>query len=51
MKILCLGHVSYDITFPVKEFIVENKKIRTEESIECGGGSVSIEAFLLCRWG
>lgn len=51
MKILCLGHVSYDITFPVKEFIVENKKIRTQERVECGGGPASNAAYLLGRWG
>lgn len=51
MKILCLGHISYDITFPVKEFITENKKIRTDRRIECGGGPASNAAYLLGSWG
>ena len=51
MKILCLGHISYDITFPVKEFITENKKIRVNERIECGGGPASNAAYLLGKWG
>lgn len=51
MKILCLGHVSYDITFPVEEFITENKKIRTKSRVECGGGPASNAAYLLGLWG
>ena len=50
MKILCIGHISYDITFPVKEFITENKKIRVDERIECGGGPASNAAYLLGKW-
>lgn len=51
MKILCMGHISYDITFPVKEFITENKKIRVNERVECGGGPASNAAYLLGKWG
>lgn len=51
MKILCLGHISYDITFPVPEFIQENKKIRVDKRIECGGGPASNAAYLLGKWG
>ncbi len=51
MKILCLGHVNYDITFPVDEFITENKKIRVDKRIECGGGPASNAAYLLGKWG
>ena len=50
MKILCLGHISYDITFPVKEFITENKKIRVNSRVECGGGPASNAAYLLGKW-
>ena len=51
MKILCMGHISYDITFPVKEFLVENKKTRVSERVECGGGPASNAAYLLGKWG
>lgn len=51
MKILCLGSISYDITFPVSEFILENKKIRVEKKVECGGGNASNAAYLLGKWG
>ncbi len=51
MKVLCLGHISYDIIFPLKGFIEENKKIRIKEKIECGGGPASNAAYLLGKWG
>lgn len=51
MKILCLGHISYDITFPVEKFLTENKKIRVKERVECGGGPASNAAYLLGKWG
>lgn len=51
LKVLCLGHISYDIIFPLKGFIEENKKIRIKEKIECGGGPASNAAYLLGKWG
>ena len=51
MKVMCIGQAAYDITIPVNEYPVENKKIRFDERIECGGGSSSNAAFLLSKWG
>ena len=51
LKVLCLGHISYDIIFPLKGFIEENKKIRIKEKIECGGVPASNAAYLLGKWG
>lgn len=51
MKILCIGHASYDITFPVEEFIKENTKNRVNEKVECGGGPASNAAYLLGKYG
>lgn len=51
MKILCLGHLTYDITFPVTEFPKENTKIRIKEKNEGAGGPSTIAAFLLAKWG
>lgn len=51
MKVMCIGQAAYDITIPVNEYPVENKKIRFEERIECGGGSSSNAAYLLSKWG
>ncbi len=51
MKIFCVGNVSYDITYPVLEFPLENTKNRLEERVECGGGPASTAAYLLGKWG
>ena len=52
MKVLCIGNSSYDITIPVDDYPLENKKIRLEHQvIECGGGSSSNAACLLGLWG
>lgn len=51
MKIVCIGHASYDITFPVKEYPEENTKNRIGKRVECGGGPASNAAYLLGKWG
>ena len=51
MKIVCVGHSTYDTTLPVDEFPEENKKIRIPSHIECGGGPASNAAYLLAKWG
>ena len=51
MKILCVGQSAYDITLPVKEYPVENKKYKINEKYECGGGSSNNAAYLLALWG
>ncbi len=51
MKILCLGHATYDITLPMDEFPTENTKNRIQEKIECGGGPASTAAYLLGSFG
>lgn len=51
MKIICLGHATYDVTYPLDEFPIENTKNRVQERIECGGGPASTAAYLLGSWG
>lgn len=51
MKIICIGHASYDITFPMDNFPIENTKNRVNKRIECGGGPASNAAYLLGKWG
>lgn len=51
MKIICLGQSAYDITLPMDHYPVENKKVRVEGKVECGGGSASNCAYLLAKWG
>lgn len=50
-KVVCVGHSTYDITLPVKEFPTENIKHRIERHVECGGGPASNGAYLLAKWG
>ena len=50
MKILCIGHITYDITFPVYTFPKENTKTRFHEKEECAGGPATIAAILLAKW-
>ena len=50
MKALCIGQASYDITLLMDTYPTENKKFRTIDKIECGGGSASNCAYLLSKW-
>ncbi len=50
MKVLCIGHASYDISMPVDAFPEENKKYRLKEKIECPGGPALTAALLLGTW-
>lgn len=50
MKILCIGQITYDITFPVDNFPKENTKNKYHEKTESAGGSAAIAAFLLGKW-
>lgn len=51
MKILCIGHSSWDITVPVEDYPTENTKYRYNEKYSAGGGPASNAAFLLGKWG
>lgn len=51
MKVLCIGHASYDISCPVDDYPTENVKYRLNEVYEAGGGPASNGAYLLGKWG
>ncbi len=51
MKYLAIGHASYDITFRIDEYPIENTKKRVGEHIDCGGGPASNAGYLLALWG
>lgn len=51
MKILCIGHSSWDITVPVDGYPSENTKYRFNEKISAGGGPAGNAAYLLGKWG
>lgn len=50
MKVICIGHIAYDITFPVSRVPEENTKIRTTHHVECGGGPMRNAALPLAFW-
>ena len=51
MKVICVGHSTFDITIPMNEYPKENVKYRLNHHIECGGGPASNAAYLLAKWG
>jgi len=51
MKVLCIGHASYDISCPVEDYPIENTKYRLNDVYEAGGGPACNAAFLLGKWG
>lgn len=51
MKILCIGQSAYDITLVMDRYPEENKKVRLNKQVECGGGSASNCSYLLAKWG
>ncbi len=51
MKILCVGHLTFDTTVPVNEFPCENEKYHIDKKIDCGGGPASNAGYLLKLWG
>lgn len=51
MKVLCIGHSSYDFTLPVDGYPIENYKYKINNQVECGGGVAATAAFLLGKWG
>jgi len=51
MKVVCVGHSTYDTTLPMDIYPTENIKYRIEKHIECGGGPASNGAYLLAKWG
>lgn len=51
MKVLCIGHSSWDITVPVDDYPTENTKYRYNEKYAAGGGPAGNAAYLLGKWG
>jgi len=50
MKILCLGHIAYDITLEAENYPKENSKSELTYVYESGGGSIANCACLLSKW-
>ena len=51
MKVLCIGHSSWDITVSVDDYPIENTKYRYSEKYAAGGGPAGNAAYLLGKWG
>ena len=51
MKVLCIGHASFDITAPTPNYPEENTKNRIENCLYAGGGPAANAAYLLGKWG
>lgn len=51
MKILCVGQAAYDITFPCTEPILENRKYRIYNRMECMGAPAANASYLCALWG
>ncbi|MEG2457733.1 MAG: carbohydrate kinase family protein [Bacilli bacterium] len=50
MKVLCIGHACYDVSYISDEYPEENNKYRINNSYDCGGGSAENAAYLLGKW-
>lgn len=51
MGILCVGQSAYDITIPIQEPIIDNRKYRFSKEFRCGGGPAFNAACLCAKWG
>lgn len=51
MKVLCIGHSAYDLTFQIDEYPIENRKYSMTPPIACGGGPAANAAYLIAKWG
>jgi len=51
MKVLCIGHVTYDVMINMDDYPIENTKNRAKSVTACGGGQVSNASYLLGKWG
>ena len=51
MKVLCIGHMAYDITFLLEKFPLENTKNTVDSCVTGGGGQACNAAYLLSKWG
>lgn len=50
MKVLCIGHATYDIMIDMDNYPIENSKNRVKKLLGCGGGQASNAAYLLGKW-
>lgn len=51
MRVLCIGHVTFDIMIDINDYPKENTKNKVNKLLGCGGGQASNAAYLLGKWG
>lgn len=51
MRVLCIGHVTFDIMIDINNYPKENTKNKVNKLLGCGGGQASNAAYLLGKWG
>lgn len=51
MGIVCIGQSAFDITVPIQEPVVDNRKYRIHTEMQCGGGPALNSACLCALWG
>ena len=51
MKVLCIGHATYDIMINMGKYPIENTKNRVKNLLGCGGGQACNASYLLGKWG
>ena len=51
MKVLCIGHATYDIMINMDNYPIENSKNRVKELLGCGGGQACNAAYLNDEYG
>ena len=51
MKVLCIGHATYDIMLNMEDYPTQNSKNRVKNLLGCGGGQAWNASYLLGKWG
>lgn len=51
MGIVCIGQSAFDITVPIQEPVIDNRKYRIQTEIQCGGGPALNSSCLCALWG
>lgn len=51
MGIVCVGQSAFDITVPIQEPVIDNRKYRIQTEVRCAGGPALNAACLCALWG
>lgn len=51
MGVVCVGQSVFDITVPIQEPVIENRKYRIHTELQCGGGPALNASCLCALWG